>query len=395
MSSIFSSPKKLFTSVIIAAVMIGALITFANRSKPLTPEEQKLVLKDERSHLEFRQAAWLPDWAGQKGLESLEANGDILTTVSPVWYEVNKDGSLIDKSKNQRLKVTEISNNKGMELIPAVAMFDHELFTEVLQNEENYSRHVAAILAEVEKFSYDGIDLDYESTKLSDKEKYIQLLKDLKAGLQSRKKKLVVSVLAQWDNNTGYKSLKETRKAQDYGELGKIADEIRIMTYDYTYTNTLFPGPIAPLKWMREVLDYAVKHIPKEKIVLGVHLYSYEWWVENSALLELRKSPNFIDPLTFVEDADLNLPLNPRATRSYTYDTTKTILEGELISDKRYEGERVIRFQRENPQTKKIEERVLVFIDPEGIKARRDLAKDYGIRGVSFWRLGGEAELLK
>jgi spore germination protein YaaH len=29
------------------------------------------------------------------------------------------------------------------------------------------------------------------------------------------------------------------------------------------------------------------------------------------------------------------------------------------------------------------------------VQARIDLAKKYGLKGVSFWRLGGEGELLK
>jgi spore germination protein YaaH len=37
----------------------------------------------------------------------------------------------------------------------------------------------------------------------------------------------------------------------------------------------------------------------------------------------------------------------------------------------------------------------MVYIDPEGVQARVDLAKKYQIQGVAFWRIGADGELLK
>jgi len=38
---------------------------------------------------------------------------------------------------------------------------------------------------------------------------------------------------------------------------------------------------------------------------------------------------------------------------------------------------------------------VLVFIDPQGVQQRLDLAKQYKFKGVIFWQLGGANELLQ
>jgi len=35
------------------------------------------------------------------------------------------------------------------------------------------------------------------------------------------------------------------------------------------------------------------------------------------------------------------------------------------------------------------------FQTPKGVEMRRDIAKEYGIAGVAYWRLGGELDILK
>jgi spore germination protein len=48
------------------------------------------------------------------------------------------------------------------------------------------------------------------------------------------------------------------------------------MAYDYHWS-TSAPGPIAPVGWVRDVLDYALAHIPAQKLQLGIPLYGYDW----------------------------------------------------------------------------------------------------------------------
>ena len=36
------------------------------------------------------------------------------------------------------------------------------------------------------------------------------------------------------------------------------------------------------------------------------------------------------------------------------------------------------------------QQRVVVYANDQSIELRKQLAKDYGIKGVSYWRIGGE-----
>lgn len=363
--------------------------TIDNVVNDLTTEEEDQISDYSSSKSvpdsKFTTSGWIPDWASPAGLASLKAQDPKIDTVSPVWYEINEDGSLKNKRPNNASQIETYTKDHGIELIPAIAMFDHELFSTVLN--ENLSEHVDAIVDEVNSKNYAGIDLDYESTQLNDKEKYFEFLQKLSKKLHSRNKTLIVTVLAQWDKPTEYSSFKETRQVQDWTVIAKHSDLIRIMAYDYTFSLSPNPGPIAPLSWMEDVLDYAIQKVPREKLVLGIHLYSYEWFCEKS------KYDNNECTLEFIPFSFLNIG-EQRQNRSYTYNTTKSVVGkfGDDLTD--FEGEKIYRYQKTNPQTNILEERTLVYIDPAGVQARIDLAKKYGIKGVVFWRLGGEDGLL-
>lgn len=74
-------------------------------------------------------------------------------------------------------------------------------------------------------------------------------------------------------------------KLYDARALGAIADTVVLMTYDYHYLGSLTAGAVAPVGGAGETLEFdvetalqeALKVIPKDKILLGIPLYGYEW----------------------------------------------------------------------------------------------------------------------
>jgi spore germination protein YaaH len=326
---------------------------------------------------------WMPTWASQSGYNSLNSNPNYFDTISPVWFEVKSDGNLNTKYPANRAQIINLARTNNMRILPTVGMFDHNLFSQVLQSPTNMQRHVDSIVSTVVSNGFDGIDLDYESVSLADKELYYEFLNKLSAELHKNNKILIVTVLAKWGDNVRYSYRPETRQVQDWTQISKYADEVRIMAYDYTYSGDKYPGPIGPTGWISEVLDYASQKIPSQKTVLGIHLYAYEWYQNSSTPEELELKT----------DSSLNIGTNPNTARAYTYNTVLDILENNVGESSTFEGENVFFYTRKNDKTGIIENRALVYISPEGVKERMLLAQKFNLKGVVFWRLGEEGSL--
>lgn len=325
-------------------------------------------------------AGWIPSWASQTGLNSLNSRPEYFNTISPVWYEMQSNGNLKSRYPTNRSQIINFVKTSSVRIIPTVGMFDHNLFSQVLRNEVNRKAHVNSIVSTVVSNNYTGIDLDYESTSLEDKELYFDFLKELSSELRKHNKVLVITVLPKWGDSVRYSYKPETREVQDWARISQYADEIRIMAYDYTHLSDKYPGPIGPISWIEDVLIYAKTKIPPEKTVLGIHLYAYEWYqsVESAENLELKAN------------REQNVSGNSNTARAYTYKNVLSILQSNQGESSTFEGENVFFYTRKNDKTGIFENRALVYISPDGVKERMLLAQNYDLNGVVFWRLGDE-----
>ena len=142
----------------------------------------------------------------------------------------------------------------------------------MLHSPELMAAHVTAIVALVQRNQYAGIDLDYENLHAADRQAFSTFVTRLAHALHAKGKVLSVAVFAKTTNaGTDPRNV-----AQDYAAIGRAADQVRLMAYDYHWESSA-PGPVAPISWVRAVLRYAKTQIPASKIILGVPLYGYDW----------------------------------------------------------------------------------------------------------------------
>lgn len=327
----------------------------------------------------FVYGAWLPYWGINEGKQSLKRKHG-LNHLSPVWYEVNSDGSLKVKIKASAQSLKQTAQQQQLGLTPSIAIFDYKLLSKVIGTQANRNRHIDAIVAEVEKHQFDGIDIDYEAIAQENKEDYFLFLEGLASKLHANHKQLSVTVLSKWGDQVDYPLFPQTRKVQDWTRIAKLADQVRIMAYDYTMATSTYPGPIAPNHWADSVLRYATGRIPKSKIILGIHLYGFEWSSPESS--QLKFQPNITEN-----------PLRKKRVRSFTEDVIQNILRQNKGVAEHYEGETIFRYHRKSKSGIN-SHRVLVFPSQTGIDHKIKLARQHGIKGVYFWRLGNEGQLL-
>ncbi len=332
-----------------------AITTFAdNITFPKTfIKEVKLkdILSVENKNVRYH--GWIPTWALEAGLKSLEENKSKFATVSPVLYLIKEDGS-IETSTTSVDKIKNTIKNTEIKLIPTISSFDPDGLRINLANMETYN---SFLLEQVDKFDFDGIDLNYELIYQEDKELFFDHIKKLSEELRNRGKVLYVTVLSKWGDSIEYGFASQTRNVHDYSRIAQYAQQIRIMTYDFTSQGSGKPGPIAPIEWVERVLTYAVNRVDPEKIALGIHLYGYFWSPgQNTIALDYRDISQirnlYTDPDYFFSSK------HQEAALLYTDSNGKT-----------YFG---------------------YYSDPQTIKARIELAATFGVQNVVFWRLGDD-----
>lgn len=213
---------------------------------------------------------------------------------------------------------------------------------------------------------YDGIDIDYENLPITDTEGFSAFIRELGTALHDHGKLLSVALHPKTTTEAKWSG----PGAQDWVVMAQYADELKIMVYDFHW-NSYHAGPIAPLDWLRDVLEYAAT-IPeaKGKIIIGLPLYGYDWGPEGIA-------------------------------KTLTYnDTIKLMTERNVYSASREhvdDSEDFCRFYPDNNEPHfqyqlKGATHTVYFQDGQAIEKRVAIVKEYPelVKGIAFWRLGGE-----
>ncbi|MEK6371889.1 MAG: glycosyl hydrolase family 18 protein [Acidobacteriota bacterium] len=150
--------------------------------------------------------------------------------------------------------------------------FDGGAAATMLATPASRESHAIAIAQLVTLNAFDGIDIDYERVPTASRANFTAFIATLAQKLHAANKKLSVTVYAKTSDSANWNG----PGAEDYPALGGLADSIKIMAYDYSYS-TSAPGPIAPLDWLDRVASYAESTIPRHKILIGLPLYGYDW----------------------------------------------------------------------------------------------------------------------
>ncbi len=245
-------------------------------SKNIGPKSNEISFSPDSSHLKnFKVAGWMQATADLDDAQrTFMDNTDVFTDLSPFWYSAQADGTLEKRGQIINEEVASSAKNKQINIIPTITNnFDEDgKLSELLKDEEKTRQHLENIVNEVLINDYEGIDIDYENLGIEIKDNFTYFIENLAEKLHEKGKLLSVTVQAKKSDANIWDGV----GALNFKKLGQVADQFRIMTYDYSRLNT-DPGPIAPLYWFKEVLEYAKSKVPEEKIIAGIPTYAYQW----------------------------------------------------------------------------------------------------------------------
>ena len=201
--------------------------------------------------------------------------------VSPWIYGLSATGAIVPQypASQSAAVAHDIARLRaaGMRIVPSIAnvtggAFDYQPVGRMLHTPALERQQVSAIVNLVLRNNYAGIDIDYEQLHAGDQQAFTHFVTDLANALHAHHKVLSVAVFPQ----TSRPAATNPVSAQDYRALGKVADQVRIMGYNYHWAGSA-PGATAPVGWVRSVLKYATHQMPARKVVLGIPLFGYTW----------------------------------------------------------------------------------------------------------------------
>lgn len=283
------------------------------------------------------------------------ALGNNFTYLSPFSYQVLADGTISELHEEKILEAAEATNVAPLLVLTNFSEegFSSDLAATILRNPELQEILITNILETIRAKGYDGINIDFEYVYPEDRENYNDFLRRLVARFHPNG--LIVSTCLAPKYSADQQGL--LYEAHDYEAHGNIVDFVVLMTYEWGWAGGR-PRAISPISEIREVLDYAVTVIPRDKITMGVSLYGRDWeipWQEGTIA-------RTISPKEAVH-------LAAKYGVAIQYNTT-------------YESP-FFRYVDESGQ-----EHEVWFEDARSMKAKYETVKEYGLRGVSYWVLG-------
>lgn len=281
-----------------------------------------------------------------RSLETLRHQGSRIDVYADFAFQLKPDGQFTGQVNSSALQEAIAHDFSPLILFHNFngKVFDHLPLRSILSSTTS-QRNCIKNMIELLPSNIAGVHIDFEGVEGAYRIPYLAFLESLRASLHDRGLLLTIAIPAkrsEWEA-PGY----------DFAGIGRLCDCITLMTYDEHYAGGS-PGPVASLPWMTQTLDYAIRYIPNEKLLLGIPVYGYDWSSEPTLLVSMRDIPKL------VADTNARVLWSDQAVEPYFY----------------YWKGRV--------------KHTVWFENETSAKIRFGFLKSYRLRGIAIWRLGYE-----
>ncbi|WP_332444981.1 glycosyl hydrolase family 18 protein [Wolinella succinogenes] len=297
-------------------------------------------------------------------LSLLQERIDSIEVVAPQVFSFTLEGTVYGEVDP---RIIALAKERGKKLMPLVMNenFEKEKIKAFLANPKAQERLIGSLIKIALKEGFGGWQLDFEHLGITSKEAYTQLVRQLYARLKEHHLSLSIAVVPprgeEPKNAYGAKVFEDWVSPYDLKALAEHSDFLTLMAYDQ-HTGGSTPGPIASRAWVEGIIQEALIWVPKEKLSLGIPLYSRLW----HAGIKEEKTRGVAKSLTFAGAMDW-LERQGAETLWLERDGVKWAM-GERGGVKEY----------------------LFMEEARSLALKVELAKRYGLRGISLWRLGQE-----
>lgn len=279
-----------------------------------------------------------------------------LTYLSIFSKPVNPDGTLSqinDVPLIQAAKAFRVAPIMVISNIAKTGGFSSDLAHTILTSDTAINNLIGNVRSELKEKNYYGLDIDFEYVYPADRERYNSFLTRITGAL----KPLGYTISTALAPKVGADQVGILYEAHDYPVHGRLANHVILMTYEWGFTYGP-PMAVAPLNSVRKVLEYAVTEIPREKILMGIPNYGYDW------------------TLPYVQGTTARTLSNAAAANFASSIGARIKFDASAMSP----------FYNYSDSSGK--QHVVWFEDARSIDAKLRLAHEFALGGVSYWTIG-------
>ena len=294
-------------------------------------------------------------WIEQSILEEISP---FLTEISVFSYGFTEEGELVFPQETGERRILEMAALQNV--VPALVLtplgpdghFNNHLVTAAVQDMEVQQRLIRAVWAAVQEKGYRMVNVDFEYVLAEDRQAFADFVRRLRILLNLYGIRVTVALAPKTsDSQPGL-----LYEGMDYAALGEAANGVFLMTYEWGYTYGV-NMPVAPIDQVRRVAEYALTRIPREKIILGIPNYGYNWPLPYVRGTTKAQSIGYTDAIRLAVDHGVPIHYDETAQSPW------------------------FRYWQYGIQHE------VWFEDIRSLKAKFDLMDELGLPGAGYWQL--------
>ncbi|MBQ7032095.1 MAG: LysM peptidoglycan-binding domain-containing protein [Clostridia bacterium] len=278
-----------------------------------------------------------------------------LSRLTVFGYGFTEDGNLIAINDLPLIEAALSENVAPFMLLSSITEngnFSGERASLLFRNTDLQNRVLASVIQTMQRKGYQGLDIDFEYIPREDSEGFLRFLENATAQLHAAGYPTHVDLAPKtYADQPGL-----LYEAHNYGAIGSIVDTVLLMTYEWGYAYGP-PLAVAPLDQVRQVVEYAVTEIPREKILMGIPNYGYDWTIPYEK-----------------GDRAVNIGSQAAVRRAARY--------GAEIQFDEVAASPYFYYRDENGRR-----HVVWFEDIRSIAAKYDLLDEFGLLGSGYWTI--------
>ena len=279
-----------------------------------------------------------------------------LSDLTPFTYRFTNQGALIQLDDQYMIDAAQYMGVRPVfhlsNLDDTEGAFSQDLAHIALTDQQVQTRLIHEVLGTLHSLGYQGVDVDFENVAAQDAQAYAQFISRLREALSPHNIPVLVALTAK----TSRDQPGSLYEGHDYRLLAQAADYVLLMTYEWGYSYGP-PMAIAPIRNVRQVIEYALTEMKAEQIFLGIPNYGYDWLLPYQ---QGRRAPSISN------QGAVQLAIRHYAAIRYDQEAQSPWFRYVDGSGQEHE---------------------VWFEDARSIKAKLALAQEYGLYGVGYWNL--------